>query len=174
MGICGTQIRSYAHMAMMFGLASTMLPSYALLTFSSYKVILKIRSHNKTAASSGRSCQFQSRLIKESREIIIAVLIISAIPLSTQLPTVVLKLLQMFLPPFNPWLSRAVVATFPAPSAANAYVTAYRIKDYRKKIKEIFRKKSSHSQLAQAPAAAVAPAEVNISLPPVGKYSSAQ
>ena len=98
----------------------------------------------------------QSQVINESRDIIVVILLISMIPLLTQFPAVVAKILQMFLTPFNPWLVRSTVAMFPLTPASNPYITMYVVKDYRKKILKLLKKASP----AVNPAGEAAPVHI--------------
>lgn len=144
MGLCGTQVR-YDYLKVIYcGVVLAVCTSYLLLLYFSYKVIVKIRNHKKEATNQS---QLQSRLINESQEIMTVMLVMSAVPFYAQIPTALVKLLNIFLPPINPWIVRSLTAPFPLTSALNAYVTIYIVKDYRNKTLSIFKKKSVSSRV---------------------------
>lgn len=80
--------------------------------------------------------------MNESEEIITVMLLISVVPLLTQMPCAFVKIIQLFSEPFNVWVSRALVALFPTTAATNSYITIFVIRDYRKNIKKWFRRKT--------------------------------
>ena len=81
------------------------------------------------------------------------ILLISVIPLLAQVLGVLVKNLQIFLPPLNPWLGRLTAATVSLTSAVNSYITMYVMKDYRKKILKLLK-----ASPAVNPAGVAAPA----------------
>src|SRR6185437_12879429 len=116
MGLCGFHVTGAFLTALALIVAGVALLSYTILCYCSYKVVVKIRNHLKMMSQS----LVQSQIINESRDIIVVILLISIIPLLGQVPAVVVKILQMFLPPFNPWLVRPTEAMFPLTSALNS------------------------------------------------------
>lgn len=148
LGLCGVRMVQTYLKVVTFCLSICIAVSYTLLLYFSYKVIVKIRNHKKDATQRSR---LQSRLINESREIITVMLIISSIPLFTQIPGAIVKVLNSILPPFDPWIPRAIVAPFPTASAVNAFVTLYIVKEYRKKAISIWKKQSA--KVSTTPAA---------------------
>jgi hypothetical protein len=136
MGLCGIQIKNMTFAALLLAAATVLVSSYVVLLFFSIKVIARIRVHKKHARSSSN---LQSRLINETQELITVMLLISAVPLFAQIPAAVTKMLQSLLDPFDPWISRSVIAPFPLTAASNAYITLYIVRDYRKKVIKFFR-----------------------------------
>jgi len=76
------------------------------------------------------TCPSQSRVIEESREFVKLMVTLLAIPLICQGPTVMVKVAQCLIP-VNPWISRAVMAPFPIPSACSPLVILFMVKRYR-------------------------------------------
>lgn len=134
-GMCGIRVNTpfLAGSCFAAGVGATV--AYVLTVYFSRKVIEKIQNHQKNV---GANSQFYSRLINESREIILVVILISIVPAFAQMPTVICKMLQCFLPPLNVWLTRLLTAPFVSTSAANGYITLYLVRDYRKATKKFF------------------------------------
>lgn len=136
LGLCGLRVRTPILAASTIFIGVVMTIAYCLILYFSYKVGEKIRAHKKNTSDNS---QLYSRLISESREIITIVVIISIIPLFAQVPGVMCKTLQSFLPhPFDPWVSRAAAAPFPLTSAANGPITLFVVKCYRLQTKRFF------------------------------------
>jgi hypothetical protein len=147
MGLCGTQVRNGVLTGVMIAVLVTNFSCCMFVVYFSYKVIIKIRNHKREAVAQS---QIQSRLLRESQEIITVIVVISAVPLFTQLPAVIVKFLQIFFRSFSPWVGRILISTFPLTGAINPFVTIYVVKEYRNKFLKFFRR-STQSLTGQEP-----------------------
>lgn len=73
---------------------------------------------------------FQSLLIRESSEISHLMILLMVIPLFTQMPTVVMKYLQIFIF-IDPWISRSSTALFTFTPILTPFLIVFKVKKYR-------------------------------------------
>lgn len=69
----------------------------------------------------------------ESKEISSLMMILSILPLVTQMPVVVLKLLQTILV-INPWITRPLAAPFSLTSVCSPILIVWKIRKYRREL----------------------------------------
>jgi len=80
-------------------------------------------------------------MIEESREFVKLMIVLLSIPLGCQGPTVVFKVAECIIA-VDPWISRAVMALFPVPSACSPFAILAMVRRYRKNAwKFVFGKK---------------------------------
>lgn len=133
LGHCGIrQTESFLHiMVIIVGAIITLF--YLVSFICGYKVICKLTVHKAQLVS-----DIRSRVVSESKELILLLKLLLLLSLVSKLPTVCVKVIQIFVQ-LDPWVGRIVVSTFSLTSACNPYLTLFVVKTYRKKMKKFLR-----------------------------------
>lgn len=137
LGVCGITLSS-PESKLLFSFTSfpIAMMCYIMSAICGLKVIKMLKEHE--AGNNEGHSEFQSRLLKETRELVNLVALMLIIPTVTQLPVAFTKFLLMFFNVGGTPVSRMITALFPLASASNPYLTMYLIKNYRKQVIKYF------------------------------------
>lgn len=133
-GLCSTIIKSKLETVCLVGYVCLTVLTYAAAIYCTCKVVQKLRQHKLLLQISN----IQTQVLKESGQLVIIVVLLLFIPTFTQMPNLIIRLIQMICP-VSHWVSRTLIAPNLFTSACNPYLTIFIIKQYRCAAKRLFR-----------------------------------